>query len=440
VNSRHLNFDPYPGEAAQVNFDEQQSNPTSDQRATEAIVIFDFDQHLFEYPNMWMDHCDPDKKDLALEMTRDELGYPWLWSRATNQLMFIYAKTVPEDGFVSFFGPWQNWKDRKPAEIDYVADMPATCTEPKARVEQLDELGIDKTILLPHFGAVWGRYVYDRLDIIRANLTAWNRWAVTVRQEGGGRLEPSGHVTLRGGNLDWLEKELAYLGKNGIKSAFLSYGLVDGRRMSHPDHDRAWQAFVDNGIVPVFHIQDADVRASGLEEGWFVDAGDPLFTALDMTFSHLGVQVAAADLILNGVFDKFPALKFATVELTAGWIGPLIGATEGIPGSTGNVVNGPGLDISYGYEAIARRHTVQLKRQPSEYLLDHFRSTVNPMEPIKAYFDTGFGKNLMFGSDWPHSEGWNKPLTAFRSKMDGVTAEQDSKFFGGTAAELLGIS
>src|SRR5690606_7546257 len=94
VNSRHLNFDPYPGEAAQVNFDEQQSNPTSDQRATEAIVIFDFDQHLFEYPNMWMDHCDPDKKDLALEMTRDELGYPWLWSRATNQLMFIYAKTV----------------------------------------------------------------------------------------------------------------------------------------------------------------------------------------------------------------------------------------------------------------------------------------------------------------------------------------------------------
>jgi hypothetical protein len=172
-------------------------------------VIFDFDQHLFEYPDMWMDYCDPDKKHLALEMTRDELGYPWLWSRATNQMMWIYAKTVPEDGFVSFFSPWQNWKDRKPAEIDYVADMPASCTQAKARVQQLDELGVDKTILFPHFGAVWGRYIYDRLDIIRANLSAWNRWAVAVRQEGAGRLEPAGHVTLRGGDLGWLERELA---------------------------------------------------------------------------------------------------------------------------------------------------------------------------------------------------------------------------------------
>lgn len=404
------------------------------------IVIFDFDQHLFEYPNMWLDHVDPDKKDLALEMTRDELGYPWLWSRAANQLMWIYAKTVPEDGFVSFFGPWQNWKDRKPAEVDYVTDMPASCIDAKARVAQLDELGVDKTILFPHFGAVWGRYVHDRLDIIRANLTAWNRWAVTVRQDGSERLEPTGHVTLRGGDLGWLENELSYLGKNGIKAAFVSYGLVDGRRMSHPDHDRAWKAFLDNGIVPIFHIQDADVRASCLEEGWFSGAIDPLFAALDMTFSHLGVQVAAADLILNGVFDKFPGLKFATVELTAGWINPLIGTNEGIPGSTGNVVNGPGLDISYGYEAVARRHSVELKRLPSEYLRDHFRSTVNPMEPVKSYVDSGLEDNVMFGSDWPHSEGFSSPLTSYKPITDALTPEQNAKLLGGTAAELLGIA
>ncbi|CAN3131199.1 amidohydrolase family protein [Mycobacterium sp. smrl_JER01] len=405
-------------------------------------MIFDFDQHLFEYPEMWMDHCDPDKRHLALELTRDELGYPWLYSRTTNQLMWIYAKTVPEDGFVSFFGPWQNWKDRKAAEIDYVADMPMSCTNAKARVEQLNELGVDKTILYPHFGAVWGRYVYDRLDIIRANFTAWNRWAVAVRQEGAGRLEPTGHVTLRGGDLGWLERELAYLGKNGIKAALVSYGLVDGRRMSHPDHDRAWKAFVDNGIVPIFHIQDADVRASCLDEGWFVDAGDPLFTALDMTFSHLGVQIAAADLILNGVFDRFPDLRFATVELTAGWINGLIGmSAEGIPGSTGNVINGPGLDISYRYEAVARRHTVDLKRQPSEYLLDHFRSTVNPMEPLASYItEGGLENNVMFGSDWPHSEGFAHPLTTFGAVLDDVTPEQKAKFYGGTAAELLGVS
>lgn len=60
--------------------------------------------------------------------------------------------------------------------------------------------------------------------------------------------------------------------------------------MSHPDHDRAWKAFVDNGIIPVFHIQDGDVRASGLPEGWFEADGDPLFGPLDFVFSHLGVR------------------------------------------------------------------------------------------------------------------------------------------------------
>jgi predicted TIM-barrel fold metal-dependent hydrolase len=220
----------------------------------------------------------------------------------------------------------------------------------------------------------------------------------------------------------------------------MSYGLVDGRRMSHPDHDRAWQAFVDNGIVPVFHIQDTDVRASGLPEGWFEDDADPLFGALDFAFSHLGVQVAVADLILGGVFDRFPTLRFATVELTAGWISPLAGGGTGIPGSIGGVVNGPGLDICYGFEGMVREHKVELKRPPSEYLFEHFRSTVNPAEPVRHYLENGMEDMLMFGGDYPHCEGFADPLKTFHDRIGPLNEVQSSKLYGGNAAELLGLS
>lgn len=402
-------------------------------------MIFDCDQHLVEYPTMWQDHCDPQDRHLALEVEKDSLGYPWVISRALGCRTYILAKTVPEDGFVSHVGPWQRWRAGQPAEVDYIADLPRDAWEPSARVATLDALGLDKAILLPHIGFVWGRLA-DRLDVVRANLAAWNRWAVTVRQEGKGRLEPVGHVTLRGGDLGWLEDQLRYLSSHGVRLALLSYGLVDGRRMSHPDHDRAWKAFVDNGIVPVFHIQDGDVRASGLPEAWFDGDPDPLFGPLDFTFSHLGVQVSAADLILNGVFDRFPTLKFAVVELTAGWVLPLATGTSGIPGSVSGVVNGPGLDLSYMVVSMWRETAVQLKKSPSDYLFEHFRVTVNPAEPVADYFEHGLEDMLMFGSDYPHCEGFADPLKTFRERLGPLTEAQSTKLYGQNAADLLAIS
>ena len=72
---------------------------------------------------------------------------------------------------------------------------------------------------------------------------------------------------------------------------------------------------------------------------------------------------------------------------------------------------------------------------------DHASWRPADLEPYVDHVLSAFGPGrLMFGSDWPHSEGWSEPLTAFRSKMDGVTPDQDASFFGGTAAQLLGLS
>src|SRR3954453_12181998 len=41
-------------------------------------LVIDSDQHLYETRNTWLDHIDPARRDDALRIVDDELGYPWL--------------------------------------------------------------------------------------------------------------------------------------------------------------------------------------------------------------------------------------------------------------------------------------------------------------------------------------------------------------------------
>src|SRR2546421_294335 len=74
----------------------------------------------------------------------------------------------------------------------------------------------------------------------------------TRRADGNGRLLGVGHVTLA--DLDWLDDELDALAGAGIKLAMTAPAPVDGKRLSHPDLDRAWASFCDHDIAPVFHV------------------------------------------------------------------------------------------------------------------------------------------------------------------------------------------
>ena len=70
--------------------------------------------------------------------------------------------------------------------------------------------------MFPNYGLVWERTLGGDLDATRANMGAWNRWAATVAHEGGGRLHPVAHVTMR--DLDWLDAQLASLSSAGVGS------------------------------------------------------------------------------------------------------------------------------------------------------------------------------------------------------------------------------
>src|SRR4051794_35230030 len=177
------------------------------------------DQHMYELPNMWAEYCDPKKRHLALTVEPDELGHWWLTSPWLGKRIYYAWISTPQDGFEAMRSGVQLSRQGRPSKVNYANDLPLDYWSPSARVAKLDEFGIDVSIALPQWGSVFAnvpRGVGENLAVIRANLEAWNRRAVDVQAEGGGRLVSVGQVSLRGGDQDWLDSQLRLLSAGGV--------------------------------------------------------------------------------------------------------------------------------------------------------------------------------------------------------------------------------
>src|SRR5207244_11038017 len=181
------------------------------------------ESHLAEPRTMWADHADPADRHLALRIADDDLGHAWLM-RGDRR---IHIAEVHRSGDPPAMGRYrQRVLAGLPPEERYDDALPRDHWDPAARRDQLDDFGVDATVVFPNFGLLWERPLQDDLRATLANMAAWNRYAVSVFQEGKGRLHPVAHLSLR--DLDWLDAQLAYLSANGIRLAMIAPALVDG--------------------------------------------------------------------------------------------------------------------------------------------------------------------------------------------------------------------
>jgi hypothetical protein len=385
----------------------------------DVMHVVDADQHIFEQADMWRRYVDPGKRHLALSIEPDELGYWWVTSPLLGRRIWYANITAPGDDLVSLGGPRKRMLEGLPSQVDYPRDLPTHYWDATARCTKLDEFGIDRAFLIPNYALEWVKGVADRPDLVRANMEAWNRRAVELSRDGQGRLYPVGHVTLGLDEPDWLERQLSHLSDGGVKAAMLNYGLVDGRRLSHQSLDAAWAAFVAHDIVPVFHVLSE--TPSNFSAAWF-DGDDPQISLLENPFFFLGVQLAIADLALNGVLQRHPELRFCVVELFGNWLVDLL----------------PKLDASYELDVKlnGRRHC-PLDLRPSEYVVRQLRLTTHWSLDDTHMLLNHYGNIFMFGSDYPHSEGLSNPLGDFQSALGSLPAQHEEAFYGGTFASLI---
>ena len=148
-------------------------------------------------------------------------------------------------------------------------------------------------------------------------------------------------------------------------------------------------------------------------------------------------------LILGGVFDRFPNLKVAYIETEAWWLRPIL---ELLDSRDRMVAEAPEVPEA----AIALFHSRPYRRLPSEYLQTNIYMGISPFRG--AQVDVGFddGKdwkiitadNAMMGADYPHPETalpWLRDTVKRFATLPNISAAGARRVIYGNAAELFGI-
>ena len=232
--------------------------------------IIDSDQHLYETRTLWVDHIDPALRDDALAIVDDELRIP-VADLARRRLDCRPTSSSPGTPPPSAVTGNAAASTCRPSTTTTTHSRPTTGNRCPGRAAR-PSMGLDEAVLFPNFGLLWERRLSGRCAALTANMAAWNRWCATVVADGAGRLHPVAHLTLR--DPEWLEDQLAYLSSAGVRLGMIAPAAVDGRPLSHPDHDRLWAAFVDHGVTPVFHVAD---QPRVLDDAFYTDSEEASF-------------------------------------------------------------------------------------------------------------------------------------------------------------------
>jgi predicted TIM-barrel fold metal-dependent hydrolase len=375
--------------------------------------VVDSDQHLYETRTMWSDHIDPDRREDALRIVDDELGYPWVTWRDRK----LQPADVQRPGETSALGTLhERIRAGRPPETRYDDELPRDYWDAAARAERLAAMGVDEAVVFPNFGLLWERTLDADPAALTANMTAWNRWCASVAIDGRGKVHPVAHVTLR--DEQWLLAELARLERDGVRLAMVAPALVDGRPLSHRDHDAMWRAFVEHGVRPLFHVAD---QRRPFADAWYTDPADAFVSTLDSVFLWTAAALASTDLILNGTLERHPDLRIGIVELSAVWVPMFLMMLDGGSAFTARL-NG--------------RPLAPLPMRPSEYFRRQVRVSSFSYElPSRLIRQTG--DLYMCCSDYPHSEGTATPLADYAGSAIPLGPDDAPGLFRDNVSMLL---
>ena len=220
----------------------------------------------------------------------------------------------------------------------------------------------------------------------------------------------------------WAVEEIRRVRAEGVRLAMIAPAPVDGKPLSHPDFDPVWAAFSDQGVAPVFHVSEFE---SPLHPAWRQgehEDGEQLF---DSIFLYLAPAVALANLILNGVLERFPPLRIGVVELTASWVPHFL------------------LHIDGASDFYAQRHGEPFRQlaEPALGLLPApgagRRAALRDAEPPRAQ---GRRRHLHDrAATGPTPRAWPTPMAAAERAVAGLAGPARANMLGANAAWLLGL-
>ena len=353
------------------------------------------DGHFNEPGDLWTARVPAAMRDRAPRIEAFEEGDAWVIEGVDDPINFGMNACAGLDP--SEMKGWMRFEDMRRGGWD-----------PAARIEEMDQDGVDAEVLYPTPRLSSAIAANRDADFHHAMVRAYNDWISEFASYAPDRFGAVLWVPNRG-----VEEALAEIdrvaGRPGVRGAMMLAWPHGGLSLK-PEDDKVFAALCERGLSLNIHVamtqtMPAAHKAKLPGYGRFFDAPNRMI-----------------QMIFDGVFDRFPELDVVFAETDFGWV-PYVKE-----------------QIDNNYLRLDPVSRFGLQMLPSEYISRHFHfGYMTDTFGLRNLVDVG-AHRVMWSSDYPHiSADWPHSWKVIQSSMSGISAEDRHAVLAGNAMRLYGF-
>jgi predicted TIM-barrel fold metal-dependent hydrolase len=362
--------------------------------------LFDADNHYYEPEDAFLRHLDPRIEHKAPRWVQmaDGGGRRLVFGDRLNRFLgadHTFGMVGKPGGLAQGeAGVVRQLRENlEPARPEY--------RERAARLAVMDRQGLEAALLFPTLAVSVESLLTDDVEATYANLHAFNEW---LDEDWGfdyqGRIYGVPLISL----LDPFRAvdELEFVVARGAPVVNIRSGPVAGHSPADLIYDRFWTAVAAADIVVAFHSADDSYRHEMAKIwGWgnvnvparWIPPIQRVVAGLDRS-----IHDTIASLLYGKLFERFPTLRLATIELGCAWVPDL-------------------------FRSLEQAGRGDLAEHPIDTLREHFWVAPFEGEDLAGLAAAIGVDHILFGSDYPHTDGLAEPATY----MDALKAfEEDA--------------
>jgi uncharacterized protein len=300
------------------------------------------------------------------------------------------------------------------------------------RVAALDAMGIHRQLLFPNT-------VLRELRIASPGALEacrrYNDYVVDWTRRADDRARAVCQINMS--DHDWARAELERVVANGARGVLLPCAEPPGGTSpASPVWDDFWRVLEESGTPAFIHIGAGGLASADDDDPMFpprrwADApalraifadrpgGEEQFGPFYIVVAHLAAEVYLTCMLMGGVFERFPGLRFGAIEFGASWLGPLCERLD-------------------RHAELLHKVGVEYPMRPSEYVRRNVRVTPLWTEPVDLFVERyGLHESYVFSTDYPHVEGGRHPVQTFEEMSARVDPGFGRAFFVENGALLF---
>ena len=363
--------------------------------APNKYLMVSADCHVNEPPNLWVERIDEKYRHRLPRIEVDANGVKW-------SIVEGYHPTKIRD--LKMEG-----EDQERAKVGK--------SDPAERVKDHARDGVDAEIIFPNRGLqMWAT---PDPFFAQAMCRVYNDWCWEMFSGVYNRMSPLACIAT--GDIPSAIAEIERTAKLGFRGLSLPCkpmwgpGSSEDLNYNLPEFDPLWACIQENDMPFTFHVSTGkDPRAARGNGGAVINY---------VIHSLAPTAEPIVNLCASGVLDRFPGLRFASIEAGIGWIPWALRAMD---------------------EAYEHHHFwafPKLEMMPSDYYRKHclasFQEDPPGLDLVREY---NLSNNFMWANDYPHHEGsWPHSEQAIERTMGKLNDDERAMILGLNAAKFFGF-